>query len=134
MKMNSRLFNKHYYDVIQEWFNKRNFPAPEIESLPPTGVVISDDEEKPMAAGWLFKSDGGVSTIGHLVSNPEIKKEERHMAIDALFSVLTLMAKDSGFKFVSFATNIEKLNDRLENLGFIKTDKNVNHYRRILCQ
>lgn len=119
------------YLLLKSWFDARQFPAPDPEIIPGLGLIVSG--EKPIAAGFLFKTDGGVAIIAHLISDPASEKAERNEAVKHLLSVLSLMARDFGFKYVSCATNIKSLGVRFEEYGFEKTDENVNHYRREIC-
>lgn len=123
----------HDGPVMKEWFAKRNFPAPNADFLPETGVVISLGF-KQIAMGFLFKTDGKVANVAHLISDPECDKGVRQKAVNELIGDLVNLSTIFGFKMVSFATNIEPLGKRFEDLGFIKTDTNVSHYRRDLCQ
>lgn len=128
-----RVFDKiNDFGLLCRWFLERNFPNPSRDLLPETGVIASDND-MPLACGFLFKTDSGVASISHLVTNPSAKKDLRQKALNHLISVLSNVAKENGFKIVTIATNIDKLGKRIEDLGFIKTDKNVEHFRRDLC-
>jgi hypothetical protein len=121
------------YLVMQRWFSSRNFPAPEKEYLPKIGGVI-EHEHQAVAIGFVFRTDTPIAIISHLVSDPAYSKEIRRDAVDELVRGLFVVAKEWGYTAVSCATNIPKLGERFEKIGFIKTDENVSHYRSDVCQ
>ncbi len=119
--------------LIQAWFAKRNFPAPDPELLPPTGGVVYL-AGKPVCAGFLFKTDTPCAVIAHLVSDPDIEKNDRSNALDYLIITLQWAARDLGFKMVVCSSNLPQVCKRFEKLQFEKMDENVTHFRRFLCQ
>jgi hypothetical protein len=118
------------YKIIKEWWEIRGFPPARPEHLPPTGRVVSF-KGKAICAGFLFKTDANAAVVGNLVSNPDVPKELRKPSIDFLIQLLTNIAKSEGFTMVCCSTNIDKLGERFEKLGFIKTDENVSMYGRL---
>lgn len=91
--------------------------------------------ELPLCAAYLFKTDANIAIINHVVSNPTVTgelKELRSQAIDHLLECLTDLAYMDGFKMVSAASNVARLNERYEKLGFTKLDENEVHYGRRL--
>lgn len=121
------------YPLIHNWCLTRKFPSPDPYSLPKFGLLLSDNDT-PIVAGFLYKTDGGVAVISNIVSNPYPDKEIRRIAVAQLVMELSELAKDQGYRQITFATNIPSLGDRMAGLGFEKTDENVSHYRRILWQ
>ena len=118
--------------IITEWANKRNFPAPSKEFLPPTGILLSW-QGKPIAAAFLFKTDANVACIAHLFSDPDADKDIRQEAVKVAIDFLTQSARYMGFKMVTMSTNIVSLGERIEKMNFEKTDENVSHFRRFIC-
>lgn len=110
----------------------RGNPVPDSQFLPPTGIIITYSE-RPVCAGFLFKTDARIAIINHVVSNPaKIDPGKRSSAIDLLISTLVHAAYSSGFKMVTAASNKERLNKRYEKLGFVRTDTDEVHYGRVL--
>lgn len=133
--MSVRTYTPNDYPEIVELFGLRNFPHPDKRFLPPTGVIVTDDLNRfIIAAGFMFKTDAKVASIGHLISNPKVMKEVRKIGIKLVMKTLESIAENDGFLLVTCATNIEKLGKRFEDLGFIKTDENVSHFRRETCR
>lgn len=118
------------YAMLKAWWDKRGFPAAHENHLPPTGCVIWNDGVA-VCAGFLFKTDANAAVVGNLVSNPDCEKSLRQPTVDFLIEFLTNRAKDEGFKMVCCSTNLEKVGQKFEKLGFIKTDENVSMYGRI---
>lgn len=121
------------FSLVEQWMGKRKFPVPMPEFLPPTAAVISH-KEKPVALGFLFKTDANIASVGHLCSDIDAPKEVRQKAVEILLEFLAGAARNMGFGMVTCATNIEKLGLRFEKKDFEKVDENVSHFRRILCQ
>lgn len=132
MKYQIRAFEEQDFPVMTSWFSKRNFPPPEKELLPKIGGVI-EFENQAIAMGFVFRTDTPIAIISHLVSDPSSSKEIRREAVDELVRGLFTVAKEWGYTSISCATNIPKLGERFEKIGFIKTDENVSHYRSDIC-
>lgn len=124
-------FDKHF-ELIKSWFEKRKFPVPDPHLLPSVGV-IAQFEGKPVACGFIFKTDSKLAMIGNLSSDPEASSEARNESLNSLLNILSDIAKNEGYLAVTCATNLPKLMDRFEGLGFENTDKEVSHFRRVLC-
>ncbi len=121
-----------HFELIKSWFDKRKFPAPDPDLLPPTGCVIYMGEI-PMCAGFLFKTDTPVAVIAHLIADPDTGKSDRSNAVDYLLITLQWAARDLGFKHVMCSSNLPQVCARFEKVGFLKGDENVTTYRRDLC-
>lgn len=121
------------YPTLEMWWKERGAGCPEEKNLPPTGFIVDSPHGGSVCAGFLFKTDANIAVIGHVVSSPGYhEKSLRSKAIDLLISKLISEAALSGFEIVTASSNVERLNKRYENLGFIKTDENETHYGRIL--
>lgn len=118
------------YPKLKSWWEKRSFPPANIQFIPPTGIMVSSDEED-ICAGFLFKSDANAAIIGNIVSNPEIDRELRSEALDTLISTLTGLAKHEGYRMVCCSTNLPHVMKRFETLGFSKTDTGVSNFGRV---
>lgn len=120
-----------HYILMSRWYEQRKFPIVPLEFLPKTGLVVSHDGVF-ICMGHLYFTDGGIASIAHLVSSPVATSDERHTGLDLLLLKLITIAKEQKFKMVTIATNLEKLFDRIDKLGFKKTDENVTHFGRLL--
>jgi hypothetical protein len=120
--------------ILHGWFEKRSFPAPDPNYFPGVGVVALF-QGVPVAAGFAYRTDAKLAIIGHLVTDPDASGDKRNAALDAVIQTLTRIAQAEGYELVSCATDLPKLMDRFERLGFSKTDEGVSHFRRnLLCQ
>jgi len=124
--------DKHY-ELIKSWFDAREFPAPAKKFLPPTGFIV-EFEEKPVCAGFLFRTDANAAVMGNFISDPGALSTVRHLCLDTLIKHLQGEAYAGGFELLACSTNIEKLGSRFEQMGFTKTDIGLNTYGRLLCQ
>lgn len=133
MKLNVALYYpSRHFKMIESWWESKNFPAPNPKFLPPTGYLI-ECENLPICAGFLFKTDAKIAIINHVVSTSvPMDKEIRSEALDLLIKTLIQKAERDGFLLVTASSNVERLNQRYEKLGFIKTDSNEDHYGRAL--
>jgi hypothetical protein len=113
------------------WWNERKFPQPDAQFLPPTGLVVAYGTGKLICGGFLFKTDARMASLGNLVSDPQVRAEDRSEAVELLISKLMDVARENGYSMVSAATNLPRLMSRYEKLGFSRTDDNVSHFGRI---
>lgn len=118
------------FPIMETWWKERQFPAPDLRLLPPTGIVVTH-HETPIAAGFLFKTDAKIATIGHLVSDPRSETGIRSDATNYLLFLLLDHARKAGFKAITGATNVPRLMARYELLGLVKTDEGVSHFGRV---
>lgn len=124
-------FVSQHFPMITSWWKAMNFPVMESKYLPPTGFLVVDPEGA-ICAGFLYKADGGVCTIGHIVANPERVGDTRSEAIDLLITQLLGSAKEAGYDMVgaSVGANLKRMNHRYRKLGFTQTDENINMLAR----
>lgn len=128
---NIHRFHPDNYELICKWWKKRNFPCPMLEHIPPTGFIVSLGTVQ-ICAGFLCKTDSNTAIIWHLASNPDCDKELRQSSIDFLIRFMVDQAKSEHFSLVCFSTNIPKLGERVQKLGFMKFDENVTVYGRVV--
>lgn len=130
--MNYRLHSfkkEEHLKLMHRWQEQRDFPIVPEDLLPPIGLVVSHDGVF-IAMGFLYRTDGNVAVISHLVSSPVATGEERNEALNIIFANLISVAKEQNFKMVTFQTNLEKLFPRLESFGFVKLDENMSNFGR----
>jgi hypothetical protein len=112
-----RKYESKDYATVCKWWKGYAFPAmPEI-LLPKNGLIIDGK-----CAGFLYSTDSGIAWMEFVVGNPEISKEERDGALDALIHGLARMAKDLGFMKVFTSTNSNRFTKRLLDCGFVVGD------------
>lgn len=117
---------------MADWWERRGHPVADPSLFPPTGRMVFYDSI-PVCAGFLYKTDGKLAVISHVVSSPDkMNAEARDQCLDLLISTLVHEAHLAGMKAVSASSNVAKLNKRYEKLGFTKTDSDETHYGRVL--
>ena len=126
MVKRSRFKIDEHYAILQEWWRGYEAFAPKIEHLPETGILVSVND-KPVAAGFLYKTDSSICIFEFMVSDPKSSKEDKEKAVDHLIISAKEWAEKSGFNMVYTSTGIERFVKRLEDNGFIKTDTNQTH-------
>lgn len=117
-------FEEHY-DMISEWWKSHRSHVPPKEFLSQTGIVIYD--EKPLAVGFLYKTDSAFCYFAFAVVNPESAKEKRDRALEFLIDSACEWATKAGFKSVLCNSEYKKFTKRLENKGFFRPVKHVDH-------
>jgi hypothetical protein len=127
----SRRFAKEDFQMVEDWRKKRHLPVVPMSFLPPCGAVVSIDG-KDVAAGFVVKTDAGYAVLNGLVSDPDAPREHRESAVTRLLDDLMLVAKQEGFSVVSASTNLERLSQRYDKLGFTRTDKGITAFVKVI--
>lgn len=109
---------------LTEFWTQYGLPAVPLACLPPTGLVVEQDDVL-LCGAFLVKSDTNLASIAFVSANPKADKKVRSEALDTLLLNLASLAKTSGFPLLAAATNVPALQARYERLGFLKTDENV---------
>lgn len=124
--MNVTLFNRETeYPIVCDWWKSHSWPAMPLDHLPPLGFMASVDGI-PAAAGWLYQTDSAFCIFEWIVANPEVRREKRAAALDALIQQAKTAAAEMGFKSIYMSIKHEGLLKRLEGFGFEVTDKGMN--------
>lgn len=94
--MNSRWITTEDYDTLVEWWKFWRFCPPTREVLPDnglSGIVVTDDDDKPICAGFIYYTNSPIAWIEFIVSNPEVKdKKIRHESLVFLINELSGIA------------------------------------------
>lgn len=114
---NARIIKEEDYQELLTWWKWHRFPAPAIEMLPNSGVMISKKEIN-ICAGYIYFTNSSICWVEFIVSNPNYRESDRKEAIKEVIQQLTSIAKDNGFKAVY--TN-------LKNPSLIKYFKEVDY-------
>lgn len=116
------------WPILENFWRQNGFPPVEPRSLPPTGVVAVREDGVLLCGAFLVKSDTNVASLAFVCGNPDVLKDERSAALDAVILALVEIALTQNFTCVGVATNIPALQARYERLGFQLTDENVKCY------
>lgn len=115
--------NKHY-DTVKAWWAEQQWPTIPLSHLSEQGFVSYVDDV-PAAAGWLYMTDSAFAIFEFLVANPEVRREPRAKAIEALIEKVKANADGLGFTSIFMSVTNQSLVKRLEARGFKVTDKNM---------
>ena len=114
------------YVTIESWWIKHCSFAPKPEHLSETGIIVEVDEE-PACAGWIYKTDSSFCIFEFVVSNPDLQKDKRDLALSKLIEFVKQWAKDNGFTIIYSSIGIKSYIKRLKDGGFIVADTNQTH-------
>lgn len=117
--------------ILDSWFEKRACSQPPWNLVPPTGVVVSD-EDGPLAAGFLTKTDSGFAIITNFISDPESDNQIRGEAVKLLIACLTAVATNERFKMVCVSTPISSVASKFERFDYKKIEENFINLGRVL--
>jgi len=118
--------DKHYAEV-SNWWKAESWPVVPLDCLSKTGIVVLSDGT-PAAAGWVYKTDSSFCLLEFIVANPEVRREKRSLALTTLLDVSKKVATEFGFRSMFTSVHNESLGKRLEQGGFIATDRNMTNY------
>lgn len=114
------------YFAICEWWKHHKWQVVPAQALPPNGYIALVGE-KPIVAGFLYRTDSNLGWLEWIVSNPDSTFDERTTAINELLETIFQRAKELKIQAIFTSSNNETLIKRLAEQGFQITDKNVTH-------
>lgn len=114
------------YDTICKWWKEHGSYAPMREHLPPTGIMV-ENNEKPVCAGFLYNTDAKICVMEFLISDSKASKEDRDSGLSCLIQILRDLALERGYTAIYNSTGIVKFISRLKEAGFVEADKNQTH-------
>lgn len=117
---------KHYLEV-SKWWSFHKWPSVPVSHLSQSGLIVYVNK-KPAACAWIYKTDSAFCLLEFLVANPEVRKEERTMAISSLISCAKMVAKKMGFLSMFTSIKHESLAHRLKMHGFNPSDEGMTNY------
>ncbi|SEK92963.1 hypothetical protein SAMN05444354_10395 [Stigmatella aurantiaca] len=107
-----------HFEQILHW-NQARKEVLTADILPQTGYILPGK-----AAGFLYRTDSSVAWIENLVAAPELSREERSVAIDAIVKAVSDEARRLGFKMLLGYTVLDAVVKRAERLGFAHVEGN----------
>ena len=119
-------------ELFKKFVDARGLPArPNMEFLPPTGVVIYNYAQ-PICIGFMIKSDNGIAECTDFVSDPSVPKMLRNDAVEYMRKYFVIEARNHGMKALTAYCSIPKHIERLKSLGYIEMQTNLTHLGRFL--
>ena len=123
MNLTLRPYRLDDYETLVSWWAGHNWPVVAPQALPNLGYVVEGD--KPICAGFLYRTDSMIAWSEFIVADPESKIEERDKGLDMILDGLKKTATEMGFKAL-FTTLVHKrLIERHKKHGYNITDENV---------
>lgn len=126
--MEFRYIEQSDYNTLVDWWKFWKFPAPPIEMLPDSGVIVNKDGVD-ICAGFIYFTNSKTCWIEFIVSNPNVRqKEDRREAITKVIDVLCSIGKNNGYTIAYTSLKNESLQNKYLECGFIEGSKNCNEY------
>lgn len=132
-----QISHDEYDTILIKWWERWKWTPPTKESLPSegdkmfSGTMISKDEVD-ICAGFIYYTNSNMAWIEFIISNPDYKEDDRAKAIEQLIEVLSLKAKDLGFRVLWTCVVHENLKNKYINCGFQETQKGATELIKIL--
>jgi hypothetical protein len=126
--MEFRYIEQSDYEMLVDWWKFWKFPAPPIEMLPDSGVIVNKDGID-ICAGFIYFTNSKTCWIEFIVSNPNVRqKEDRREAITNVIDILCSIGKNNGYTIAYTSLKNESLQNKYLECGFIEGSKNCNEY------
>jgi hypothetical protein len=126
--MEFRYIEQSDYETLVDWWKFWKFPAPPIEMLPDSGVIVNKDGVD-ICAGFIYFTNSKTCWIEFIVSNPNVRqKEDRREAIISLIDILCSIGKNNGYTIAYTSLKNQSLQNKYLECGFIEGSKNCNEY------
>ena len=127
--MKSRWISNDDYSILVEWWKFWRFFPPTQDILPNnglSGLVITDENDNMICAGFLYATNSPIAWIEFIVSNPNVKdKKVRKESLTFLIQELTNLAKENNFKVIYSSLKNENLMNKYLECGFKKAGTNT---------
>jgi hypothetical protein len=126
--MDFRYIEQSDYETLVDWWKFWKFPAPPIEMLPDSGVIVNKNGVD-ICAGFIYFTNSKTCWIEFIVSNPNVRqKEDRREAIISLIDILCSIGKNNGYTIAYTSLKNQSLQNKYLECGFIEGSKNCNEY------
>lgn len=125
--MYSRFYNKDDYAMFSKWWDDWGWPPIPLEFLPPAGIVIGDDDGD-ICAVFLYLTDTPIVWAENYISSKDAKGKRRKEAMSMLIKEAQRLSVEMGGKVVMSAVRHDNLASKLEDNGFIVSDKGLVNY------
>jgi hypothetical protein len=102
-----------------------------MEFLPPTGLIVGDDNGD-ICAVFLYRTDTPIIWAENYISNPDVKGLRRKEAMEFLLKELKIEAKEMGYSVIMSAVKHDNLAAKLKSAGFVPTDSGLTNYIGVL--
>lgn len=118
--MNSRPFEERDLAHVSGWFAGVEWTMPGVEGvLPPLGVLV-EENDIPLACGWLYTTDSSLAILAWTATNSDVSQRLQSGALDELVeAVKKAIALQGGrIKMLMVLSKSKALSEKLKALGF----------------
>lgn len=125
--VNARKFDlSRDYDILFDWWYAHNSFPPKPEHLSTTGIVV-EVEDKPVCAGFLYKTDSKICILEFVVCDPGAAKKARDQGLSHLIEEVKIWAVKEGYTLIYNSSKFGKFINRLQDAGFVIVDTDMKH-------
>lgn len=127
--MKSRGLTKEDYNTLCEWWKFWRFTPPIIQMLPDDGlggIMITDEDDNPLAAGFIYDTNSYICWIEYIVANPKVSKELRREGVDELLNKLKYLCKEKNYLLAFSSIRNPSLLERYKECGWQLGTQNTN--------
>ncbi len=107
-----------HFEMLKAWWKHWGHPVVPADELSSTGYVICW-EDKPILIGFMILTNAKFAFIESVCANPETHYEDREDAIIELTRVISVQAKELGFRRLLAIPQKERLAEKAAAGGFI---------------
>tara|TARA_R110002167_G_scaffold22589_1_gene80834 strand:+ start:92 stop:499 length:408 start_codon:yes stop_codon:yes gene_type:complete len=103
MELNIRRLKESDWGTLVSWWDEwPEWTAPPKDFLPDngTGGFIVENNNTPIVAGFLYKTNSKGVLLEWIISNPKYKEEDRQVAIELLINGAENVSKELGYKYM----------------------------------
>ena len=130
MDIRSFNFDKDYLDACA-WWTKQDWPILQKDLLSDTGFIAHDDDTK-YAVAWVYSTNSSIYILDWYVGNPDVDYKKRKEGLELIVDAAADFAKESGAKQLLTMTNNKRLSEKLKDMKFNETDRDMIHFVRSL--
>ncbi len=126
MELNIRKLKQGDLTFIRKWWEAwPEWVSPTDDFLPETGVVV-ENNNKPVAAGFIYLTNAKVALLEWIISDPEYREDNRKQALELLITGAEEIIKDLGYKYSFSICRHKGLIETHKKLGW-HVDKRPSH-------
>jgi len=116
---------------LERWWKAWGFHPLSEDMLPAIGLVALDQEETPVAAGFIYRTDSRWALLEWVVRDPN--REDVSEAVDLVIKELIKDAKNLGHDIIYHSTPVKSMASRLiEGHGFQEGDRDVTTFVKVV--
>tara|TARA_R110000751_G_scaffold87893_9_gene174012 strand:- start:2582 stop:2986 length:405 start_codon:yes stop_codon:yes gene_type:complete len=119
MELKTRSLKSSDWKTICSWWEGHKWPILPKDALPEngTGGFMVEENNNPVIAGFIFKTNSKGCWLEFIVSDPEYKKD-REIIITKLVNDAQKYVKDLGYKYMLFIGKSNGLRKTMKKLGW----------------